>query len=163
LSGGTAHAHVYGAGPHNAQLNHSLNEAQVPHVGHIKVTLQAPADCEGALGCTDSSWKHHEIYVDPDQSNLQFVVTFWHEAGHQWDFTGLGAKFHDDWKALNNWPAWAGWWDDFDEPPGEQFAESYAWCALGIYPDKQKVAYDYTPNIDQFQQTCDLIRRSDDG
>lgn len=165
LGGGTADAHVYGAGKFNTQLNVALREAEVPHVGHVRVLLDPPKGCEGALGCTDSRWQR-TIYVNPNQSPLQFHVSFWHEMGHRWDFAQMDPNERREWLVLHGWDRGMFWWNIFgdgSDTPGEVFAESYAWCALGLRPThKTPAAYGYRPTTPLHADTCALILRTDD-
>src|SRR5687767_7592372 len=158
LGGGTADAHVYGADAKtNLTLNLALTEAEVPHVGHVRVLLDPPKGCEGALGCTDSRWKR-TIYVNPHQSPLQFVVTFWHEMGHRWDFTQMDPDERREWLVLHGWNRGMFWWNIFgdgSDTPGEVFAESYGWCAIGLRPThKTPTGYGYHPTTQLHADTC---------
>lgn len=154
-------AHVYGA---NAQLDKQMQvlldgPVGVPHISHIHLITTAPQGCEGALGCTQQGVRW--VYVDPNQTHKQLVLSFLHEIGHQWDFRAMDSLDRVDIEsALGLTEPWWAW---TDSPPGEVYAEAYAWCGYGVRPTAHSfTAYDYYPTLEQYNAVCAAILRSDD-
>lgn len=162
LSIGNGHAHVHSPNPtYQTQFQKLLDDGVgVPYYPHASVVSKAPIVCEGALGCT--FWHSQLIYVNPHQSKLQLNVSFLHELGHQWDFRKMdNADRRSIKQALNL----KGYWWNFDDwtPPGEIFAEAYAWCGVHIRPTaKTLTAYGYHPSIATYEAVCAAILRTDD-
>lgn len=61
-------------------------------------------------------------------------MTLFHEYGHAYDFEMLRPADRARFRRVLGYRPGRGWWQEtrFGESPGEQFAESYAECAVGV-------------------------------
>lgn len=159
---------VKGPEPYAGMFVSALQEAKVPVIDKIRVTVNPPAGCEGAFGCTDPAWT--KVYVYKHQSPLQMQVTFLHEMGHQYDFRVMDGVDRSNIKAALGWSRDWPWWDSRGQwgpngtewgPPGEVFAEAYAWCAVGVYPGTNRKAYGWQPTREAYERVCQAILETD--
>lgn len=90
---------------------------------------------EGFIGMTLPAAKVIEVYVRREMQVIDIAHVIAHEMGHAHDAKYLGEAQHDEYKRLRGFPQEPGWracsaCEDFDQPGGD-FAEVFAWWALG--------------------------------
>lgn len=146
-----ADAHVRGG--FATEYQGYLDADPLNKVHHLKVTSKAPAQCAGALGCT---WKGGPLYINRNQVPFQRELTFLHEMAHQYDYRELDDQARGAIRTAIGYPSTHRWWDYF-QPVGEEFAEAYAWCAVGQVPD-QTAAYGVGDwGVAKFARVCEAI------
>lgn len=111
--------------------------------------------CDG-YDCTEG----HAIYLNggDDPSDPVTVLEFIHEVGHVYD--AQHTRLRELWKHLLGRDG-DGWWSGAD-PPGEQFAQAYAWCSHD--PSNRTASrllpgYGYEPTALQHRRICAALHR----
>jgi hypothetical protein len=96
-----------------------------------------------------------------DQPWPRLHELFMHELGHQFDFKVLTDADRAAFSDLIGDPG-VPWHTEGGNPPGEQFAEAFAYCSLHrALPRGQSrllLGYTYEPNREVFRLACRLIR-----
>jgi hypothetical protein len=158
------HAHIYGKGKNMNVYQEAFYNIKVPRVGHVYVTEKFQWPCGHVAGCT---WEGTQlVYINPGNTGYSKRHVFYHEIGHQYDMRVLDETDRLNLRKVMGYPVSWGWWDRLGGGRGaigEQFAEAYAWCAMGKWPaPEEPTGYGYHPTPEQHAATCAVILSTDD-
>ena len=135
-----------------------IRRSLVPTVnGRVTVSMRGCPAQRGVVGCVFST-QLSTVYIDGRRAVMP--ATLYHELGHLFDWRVLNKRERRRFKRLAGKPRQR--WFKGGNPPAEQFAEAYSFCARyrRIKSIRAYTTYGYDPSPGDHRTACSLIRRA---
>ncbi len=135
-----------------------VRRSLVPTVdGRVTVSLNGCPGHPKAVGCVYSN-RLSRVYIDSGRAVMP--ATLYHELGHLFDWRVLNNRERRRFKRLAG-QGRQGWFSGRN-PPAEQFAEAYSFCARyrRIKSIRAYTTYGYDPSPGEHRAACKLIAQA---